>query len=83
MRLRPYSSTFSASHPTRVILRPFFGGRFIPLSSVESVAEIASWVRRIGGGAFAWLPKGCALWITPSHEAFWVEEVRDRPNDSD
>ncbi len=77
MRLHPYLSTFSASHPTRVILRPFFGGRHIPLTSVESVAGIASWVRRIGGDAFAWLPDRCGLWTTPAHEAFWVEEVRD------
>jgi hypothetical protein len=82
MRLRPYSSIFSASHPTRVILRPFFGRRPIPLTSVESVAEIASWVRGIDGGAFAWLPDGCGLWITPVGEAFWVEEVGGVLDDS-
>jgi hypothetical protein len=77
MRLPPHSTTFSASHPTRVILRPFFGGRSIPLTSVESVAEIASWVHRIGGGAFAWLPDRCGLWTASAREAFWVEEVGD------
>ncbi len=75
MRLRPHDTIFPAFHPSRIILRPFSGGRHIPLNSVESVAKFANWVRRIGGCAFAWLPDRCGLWITPANEAFWVEEV--------
>ncbi len=73
-RLHPHSSIFPPSHPTRLILRPFSGGRNIPLTSVESVTELAAWVRTTLGGAFGLFSHGRGLWIISTGEALWVEE---------